>query len=232
MTPAHRFQMMTELVPSSSTVEAMAVADAVENEELDQLPSLEEMQAANEAFDLARAAEREEAALNPRSALTHYTPYTPASRKEELRLRWEDLRLRVMFQHPPDPNLLILEADAADAYNVVVEAERRAQWDRENGTLTLTQEEEAERRARWDGENETLALALTLTLRHAYNVVEEAKGEAKDESTPRENIRALMALVDAAGEGMKKGEVLSEGCWLDMCNTLKILYTQAPGVRV
>ena len=42
----------------------------------------------------------------------------------------------------------------------------------------------------------------------------------------KENLRTLMALVDAAGEGMKNGEVLSEGCWLEMCDTLKILYAQ------
>lgn len=50
--------------------------------------------------------------------------------------------------------------------------------------------------------------------------------------TTKENLRTLMALVDAAGEGMKKGEVLSEGCWLEMCNTLKILYAQADVARV
>ena len=42
----------------------------------------------------------------------------------------------------------------------------------------------------------------------------------------KENIRTLMALVDAAGEGMKNGEVLSEGCWLEMCDVLQILYAQ------
>ena len=42
----------------------------------------------------------------------------------------------------------------------------------------------------------------------------------------KENLRTLMALVDAAGEGMKNGEVLSEGCWLEMCDVLQILYAQ------
>ena len=47
----------------------------------------------------------------------------------------------------------------------------------------------------------------------------------------KENLRTLMALVDAAGEGMKKGEVLSEGCWLEMCDTLKIIYAQTDVTR-
>ena len=56
--------------------------------------------------------------------------------------------------------------------------------------------------------------------------------EVEDSPTTKENLRTLMALVDAAGEGMKKGEVLSEGCWLEMCNTLKTLYAQADVARV
>ena len=50
--------------------------------------------------------------------------------------------------------------------------------------------------------------------------------------TTKENLRTLMALVDVAGDGMKKGEVLSEGTWLEMCNTLKEIYAQVDIARV
>ena len=50
--------------------------------------------------------------------------------------------------------------------------------------------------------------------------------------TTKENLRTLMALVDVAGDGMKKGEVLSEGTWLEMCNTLKAIYAQVDIARV
>jgi len=56
--------------------------------------------------------------------------------------------------------------------------------------------------------------------------------EVKDPPTTKENLRTLMALVDTAGEGMRKGEVLSEGCWLEMCNTLKIIWAQTEIARV
>ena len=48
----------------------------------------------------------------------------------------------------------------------------------------------------------------------------------------KDNLRHLMALVDTAGESMKKGEVLSEGTWLEMCDVLKILYEQVDTTRV